>query len=390
MIDGRSTPVDAAGWLEQAESEPCFRYRMEPVRDALAHAAALITAGIDPTLDARIALRRAMVELADEQPAAARELADLATVAAERAGDRTRVLLARIVSARAALRIPELQAHAASELETIASEVTSADEPTDRLLGTELGAQLAIAMGEQLFASVDLSGARRAFGQAEDLLQGAPARALADTRFQALQGTALAAQVSRSFGRAADRMRSLLRLVTSYGSPRDELEARMALGHMLTQLGKHDDAVKHMDRARALAKDCAGVDERILATQSAALAALHGKSYGRALDRAYEALQLAGLEKRDLSSYIAAVSLISQIHLVRGNHSEAYLALVYASASLKQRLGPQATVLVDAQTEELKRSMGPAKFEAMCEGILRARQARESLERPDGDGEPEA
>lgn len=390
MIDGRSTPVDAAGWLEQAENEPCFRYRMEPVRDALAHAAALITAGIDPALDARIALRRAMVELADEQPAAARELADLATVAAERAGDRTRVLLARIVSARAALRIPELQASAASELETIASEVADADEPADRLLGTELGAQLAIAMGEQLFASVDLSGARRAFGQAEDLLQGAPARALADSRFQALQGTALAAQVSRSFGRAADRMRSLLRLVTSYGSPRDELEARMALGHMLTQLGKHDDAVKHMDRARALSKDCAGVDERILATQSAALAALHGKSYGRALDRAYEALQLAGLEKRDLSSYIAAVSLISQIHLVRGNHSEAYLALVYASASLKQRLGPQATVLVDAQIEELKRSLGPAKFEAMCEGILRARQARESLERPDGDGEPEA
>ena len=78
--------------------------------------------------------------------------------------------------------------------------------------------------------------------------------------------------------------------------------------------------LEHMDRARALSKDCAGVDERILATQSAALAALHGKSYGRALDRAYEALQLAGLEKRDLSSYIAAVSLISQIHLVRGNH----------------------------------------------------------------------
>jgi len=265
------------------------------------------------------------------------------------------------------------------DVEAIAAEVAATDDRGPGgapLLEIELGAQLAVAFGEQQLAALELDGARRAYDQAEEILREAPAPALPDARFLALQGAALTAQLARAFGRAADRLRSIVRLASTHAAPRDELEARMALGHMLTQLGKHDEAMRHLDLARALAKECAGVDERMLAAQSAALAALHGKSYGRALERAYEALKLAGLEKRDLIAYVAAVSLIAEIHLVRESPSEAYLALVYAAASVKQRLGPHATLLLDAQIEELKRSMGPARFEAMCEEIMRAREAR--------------
>lgn len=379
---GAAPAEQADAWLAVAESEPCFRWRDAPARDALERAGTLLPIAERPDLDARAALRRASVELAVENIAAARQLADVATVAAERAGDRTRALLARVISARAALRDAEQTAAATSELETLATEIAATDERGpggDRLLAIELGAQMSIAFGEQQLAVLEVAGARRAFDHAEDILREAPARELPDARVLALQGTVLAAQITRSFGRAADRLRAIVRIVNSHVSPRDELDARMALGHMLTQLGKHTDAVRQMDLARALAKECAGVDERMLATQSAALAALHGKSYGRALDRAYEALALAGLEKRDLVSYVAAVSLIAQIHLVRGVPSEAYLALLYASASVKQRLGAHAAIMLDAQIEEMKRAMGPAKFEAMCEDIMRARQERERL-----------
>jgi tetratricopeptide (TPR) repeat protein len=304
-------------------------------------------------------------------------------VAAERAGDPTRALLARVISARAAQRDPEEAASAAIELEGVAEQLAASgdDGPSgDRLLALELGAQLAIASGEQQLIALDPERARAAYDQAEGIVAEAPADALPDARFLALQGSALTAQLTRSFGRAADRLRSIVRLVSTHGAPRDELEARMGLGHMLIQLGKYDDAVRHMDLARSLAKDSGTVDERLLASQSAALAALHGKRYGRALDRAYEALEVAGLEKRSLPSYTAVVSLIAQIHLARGNPSEAYLTLLYAAASVKQRLGPQATLLFDVQIEELKRGLGPEKFDAMCEEIMRARAARERLE----------
>lgn len=380
---GAPPAEQAEAWIAVAEAAPCFRWRSAPARAALERAVALLPISDRPDLDARAALRRAALELADEEVAAARELADVATVAAERAGDRTRVILARVVSARAALRDPALVADARGELETIAAEVAASDDRGPgggKLLELELGAQLAIAFGEQQLTALELEGASRAYDEAETLLRSAPDGALADARFLALQGTALTAQIVRAFGRAADRLRTLVRLLSSHAAQRDELEARMALGHMLTQLGKHGEAVRHLDRARAMAKECAGVDERLLATQSAALAALHGKSYGRALDRAFEALKLAGLEKRDLGSYIGAVSLIAQIHLARENPREAYLALLYASASIKQRLGPHAAVVLDAEIEELKRGLGPARFEAICEEILRAREARKRLE----------
>ncbi len=377
-------PADQAdAWLAVAESEPCFRWRSAPARDALDRAAALLPLHDRHDLDARAALRRAALELADEDPASARQLADLATVAAQRAGDRTRATLARIIAARAALRDPALVGGAAGELEAIAAEIAASDDREaggSQLLAIEMGAQLMIASGEQQLVALDLEAARRAYDQAESILREAPAGALLDARFLALQGTALTAQLTRAFGRAADRLRTIVRLTNSHVAQRDELEARMALGHMLTQLGKHDEAVRHLDLARALAKASATVDERMLAAQSAALAALHGKSYGRALDRAYEALKLAGLEKRELRSYSSAVTLIAQIHLARENPSEAYLALVYAAASVKQRLGPHATVLFDAQIDELKRAMGPVKFEAMCEEIIAARAARQRLE----------
>lgn len=373
--------VDA--WIAVAEAEPCFRWRTTPARVALDRAAVLMPIHDRPDLDCRAALRRAMLELTDEEHVAARELADIATVAADRAGDRTRSTLARIISARAALRDPAQVDAAIGELEGIAADVAASGDRGmggGRLLEIQMGAQLMIASGEQQLAALELEAARRAYDQAETILKEAPAKALQDERFLALQGTALTAQLTRSFGRAADRLRTIVRMTNAHVAQRDELEARMALGHMLTQLGKHDEAVRHLDLARALAKESATVDERMLAAQSAALAAVHGKSYGRALDRAYEALELAGLEKRSLGSYISAVTLIAQIHLARENPSEAYLALVYASASVKQRLGEQATFMFDAQIEELKRSMGPEKFEAMCEDIIAARKAREGLE----------
>lgn len=383
MRSGAPPTYQVEAWIAVAESEPYFRWRTTPAREALDRAAALMPLNDRPDLDARAALRRAMVELADEENVLARELADVATVAADRAGDRTRSTIARIISARAALRDPAQVQSASSELEAIASDVAASDDRGmggGRLLAIEMGAQLMIASGEQQLAALDLEGARRAYDQAETILREAPAKTLIDARFQALQGTALIAQLGRAFGRAADRLRSIVRLANAYVAQRDELEARMALGHMLTQLGKHDEAVRHLDLARALAKESATVDEQMLAAQSAALSALHGKSYGRALDRAYEALKLAGLEKRSLNSYIGAVTLIAQIHLVRENPSEAYLALVYAAASVKQRFGEQATVMFDAQIDELKREMGPAKFEAMCEEIVAAREARDRLD----------
>ncbi|HMG55975.1 MAG TPA: hypothetical protein VK601_20895, partial [Kofleriaceae bacterium] len=264
------------------------------------------------------------------------------------------------------------------ELEAVAAEVAAArDEPADRMLGIELGAQLMIASGEQLFTALDLDGARVAYDRAETILREVPPAALVDARFQALQGTALVAQVTRAFGRAAERLQSIVRLIHAHASPRDELEARISLGHMLTQLGKHEEAARHMELARMLARHAAGVDDQLLATQSAALAALHGKSYGRALDRAYEALELAGRDKRDLASYVAVVSLISLIHQARDSPSDAYLTLVYAAASVRQRLGAHAAIAFEAQIAELKTAMGAERFEAMCEAIVRAREARE-------------
>ena len=379
---GAPQAVQAEAWIAVAESEPCFRWRSAPGREALEKAIVLMPIADRPDLDARAALRRAELELTDGETAMARTLADVATVIADRAGDQLRSLLARVISSRAALRDPDPEVSATVELGTIAAELAAIEgEPgADKLVAIALGAQLAIGSAEQALGALDLEGARRAYDHAENILREAPAAALADARFLALQGTALTAQTTRSFGRAADRLRTIVRLVKTHGSPRDELDARMALGHMLTLLGKHEDAVRHMDLARALAKTSAGVDEQLLATQSAALAAVHGKSYGRALDRAYEALALAGLEKRDVASYIAVVSLIAQIQLAREAPSEAYLALVYGAAALKQRVGPHATLMLEAQIEEMKRNMGPEKFEVMCEEIIRAREARERLE----------
>ena len=372
----------ADAWISLAEAEPSFRWRSGAAREALERAIVLMPIAARPDLDARAALRRARLELADENLSAARTLADVATVIAQRAGDVTRARLARTIAARAALRDPETAVTAGSELETIAEEIVaeSDDEPADRMLAIELGVELTIGHAEQHLAALQLDEARRTYDRAETLLREVTAGELPDLRFLALQGTALTAQITRSFGRAADRLRSIVRLVNGHVSPRDELDARMALGHMLTQLGNHEEAVRHQDLARALAIAHAGVDERLLATQSAAMAALHGKSYGRALDRAYEALRLAGLEKRDVSAYLAVVSLIAQIHLARNNPSEAYLALLYGAASVKQRLGPFAAILLEAQIEEMKRSMGATAFEAMCVEIMRAREARAAAE----------
>ncbi|MEJ7600929.1 MAG: hypothetical protein WKG01_23690 [Kofleriaceae bacterium] len=377
-----SRAEQAEAWIAAAEGEPCFRWRSAPARDALEKAIVLMPIADRPDLDARAALRRAELELTDGETTTARTLADVATVICDRAGDRMRSLLARVISSRAALRDPDPAVSATAELATIASELASIeDEPgADKLIAIALAAQLAIGSAEQALGVLDLDGARGAYDHAETILREAPAAALADARFLALQGTALTAQTTRSFGRAADRLRTIVRLVRTHGSPRDELDARMALGHMLTLLGKHEDAVRHLDLARALAKAAAGVDEQLLATQSAALAAVHGKSYGRALDRAYEALKLAGLEKRDVASYLGVVSLIAQIHLAREAPSEAYLALVYGAAALKQRIGSTAGLMLEVQIEEMKKAMGPEKFETMCEQIIRAREARARLE----------
>jgi len=376
--DPASAPgVRAEVWLELAELEPAFKHRGAEAARALDRATALLATESDPARELRAALRGAQLALIADDAARARELAELALVCARRADDVAAGLAADALLLRARLLAGELDA-CREQLQALAREllqqVTPAP-PLQQVSASRAELQLALAAAELHLVDGDFAAAAERYQSALDALPRRGRDALVDEEFQALQGVALTAQLGRRPGRAAEHLRRLLELTVRYQAARDELDARLALGNTLVSLGKLPEARRQLDRARALAGTAGGVDERLLAASSAALAALHARDFAVALDRAYEALRHAGRGKRDVTAYVAAISLIASIHVARENFAEAYLALANGAAALRHVVGPVAAALLEVEVDALREQLGHDRFEQMCADILAQRQA---------------
>ena len=99
-----------------------------------------------------------------------------------------------------------------------------------------------------------------------------------------------------------------------------------------------------------------------------------------ALDRVLEIARTA-VDRGKPELYAQAVALMGEVYARKGDFTQAFLALLKGRAALKLTVSEAAARLVDPHVDALAERMGQANFDAMCERVVAAQEARKRLER---------
>lgn len=358
-------PALARALVDLVEREPALGRRTAVVRTLIDEAAAVLTAHPDPALQARLLLRLAYVRMVElDLEAAERSL--------ERAGatcdDEALRFWGAVRACRVAIRRGERERPGALLL---AAAARLADAPAQAAPWPDVATELALGIAE-----LEISGDRPdpAALEAVDDLEADATRP--DVAFTAAQ---LRATHLLSMGQpepAARALRVVLRLCTEYGSPADEVEARLALAGALTARGDAiglEEASRHVQAARELARRHDLAPEHVAALiGDAGILARRGK-VASAIDRCLEIARL-GAAAGDSDRLVAAVGLMAELYAQTGDYASAYRAIAEAYHGLRDATGVECEPLFRPHLAALRDRMGQARFDQLTRDVRQARQ----------------
>jgi tetratricopeptide (TPR) repeat protein len=162
----------------------------------------------------------------------------------------------------------------------------------------------------------------------------------------------------------------------------DDDAGPLARGELLLELSITYVTGHQFDAARAAADQAeaaataAAVDDglRLRVTGQRGVIALAAGDATAALTYA-EATRAGAVATRDVTTYLAAASLIAMIHEQAGRLVDAYDTYMRAKASLGELLGAEAQGLITPAIALFEERLGPARFREVWDGWVAARRA---------------
>ncbi len=361
--------------VELAERRAILQFAGAPVKQLLLDAAPELEG--DPILEARCMLRLGAVALAEES-------FEVADGHLSRAADRFRaaeyfpgVFVATTQAARLLVR-QDKRDEAKGLLDALAKDLLGLGES----LGPRAAIGLSVALGEWTLDDEDAGPAEVHFQEALSAIDRAGI-ADDDARFAALGGLAALATLQGDGRRAGGFWRPALGIAQAYGSVEDVLQARLNLGLALVSTNEpgprgdgHAQLQIVVDEARER-----GLDKFRLPALMGLVGVYSNKGATEgALDRVLEIARSA-VDQGKPELYAQAVALMGEVYARKGDFTQAFLALLKGRAALKLTVSEEAAKLVDPHIDALAERMGQAKFDAMCERVVAAQEARKRLER---------
>ncbi len=358
--------------VERAEHEPLLGHRIAPVRAAIDAAAAMLDQVPVPALRARVMLRLASVKLAEQDY----EGADQALEAVGRhVPDHVELrFLCGVRACRVALRRGAEPRRIARETLLAVAERLDAFETTGPAWDA-VTTEVALAIAE--LALHDEEPDPTAFEPIAAITAGFAADLRhADTVFAGDQLVAAFAIQTGEPERAARALRDAVRTAKAAGSPRDEIESRLALASVLAAIGTPlalEEAAHAAQAARdhALAHGLTDLAAATLVAQAGVLAA-SGKT-ATAIDRVLELATLA-VEKRDVTQYVSAVAIMAELYAKTGDYVSAFRTIAESHRALATATKGDPTELFRPLLARLRDQIGAERLDKIAADVARANE----------------
>jgi len=367
----------ATAAVEHAEREPLLGHRIAPVRAAIDAAAPLLDAVPSPQLRARLMLRLASVKLAEQDY----EGADQALEAVGRhvPDDTTLRFLAGVRSCRVAIRRnAQTRKLARDTLLNVAARLDAFDTNTPAWDGVTTEVALAIAELALHDDEPDPS-AFEPIGEIVGGLTGNPRHT--DTAFAGHQLIAAFALQTADAERAARALRAAVQLAKDAGSPRDEIESRLAFASALVATEDRlrlDEAIRTVQiaRDRALEYELDDLHQAALVAQAGVLSAA-GKTAG-AIDRVLELARLA-VAKQDVPQYVGAVAIMAELYAKTGDHVSAFRTIAESHRALAEATNSDPTPLFRPLLARLRDRIGADRLDRITREVDIANRLAEQI-----------
>ena len=369
-----TTEAEATQAVERAEREPLLGARIAQVRAAIDAAAPLLDEVAVPQLRARILLRLASVKLAEQDY----EGADQALEAVGRhvPDDTTLRFLCGVRSCRVAIRRnAETRKLARDTLLSVAARLDAFD--TNQPAWDGVTTEVALAIAE--LALHDDEPDSSAFEPIAEIVKGHTIHA--DTAFAGhLLLSAFALQTADP-ERAVKSLRAAVQLAKDAGSPRDEVEARLALASALVatdSLIAFDEALRtvQLARDRTLEHQLDDLHQAALVAQAGVLSAA-GKTAG-AIDRVLELARIA-VAKQDVPQYVGAVAIMAELYAKTGDHVSAFRTIAESHAALSAATSTDTTALFRPLLQRLRERVGAERLDRIAREVETANRLAEQI-----------
>lgn len=375
-MSGIGDEAAATAAVEHAEREPLLGHRIAPVRAAIDAAAPLLETAA-PQLRARLMLRLASVKLAEQDY----EGADQALEAVGRhvPDDTTLRFLAGVRSCRVAIRRDaEARKVARDTLLSVAARLDAFDTNTPAWDGVTTEVALAIAELALHDDEPDPS-AFEPIGEIIAGLTGNPRHT--DTAFAGQQLVAAFALQTADPERASRALRAVVQLAKDAASPRDEIEARLALASALVATDSAialDEAIRTVQiaRDRALEHQLDELQQAALVAQAGVLSAA-GKTAG-AIDRVLELARLA-VAKQDVPQYVGAVAIMAELYAKTGDHVSAFRTIAESHRALAEATNGDPTPLFRPLLARLRDRIGADRLDRIAREVELANRLAEQI-----------
>jgi tetratricopeptide (TPR) repeat protein len=362
-----TTEAEAIAAVERAEREPLLGSRIAAVRAAIDAAAPLLDQLPVPQLRARILLRLASVKLAEQDYEGADQA--LEAVARHVPDDTTLRFLCGVRACRVAIRRnAETRKLARDTLLNVAARLDAFETNAPAWDGVTTEVALAIAELALHDDEPDPS-AFEPIAQIVNGLTGDPRHA--DTAFTGHLVLGAFALQTADPERAVRSLRAAVQLAKDAGSPRDEVEARLALASALVatdSLIALDEALRTVQvaRDRTLEHQLADLHQATLVAQAGVLSAA-GKTAG-AIDRVLELARIA-VAKQDVPQYVGAVAIMAELYAKTGDHVSAFRTIAESHAALAAATNSDTTALFRPLLQRLRERIGGERLDRIAREV---------------------
>ena len=362
--------AEALAAVERAEREPLLEHRVVPVRAAIDAAAAILDHVVAPALRARLMLRLASVKMAEQDYEGADQALD--AVGRHVPDDAATRFLCGVRACRVAIRRgPEARDGARQMLLAVADRLDAFETVGPAWEGVTTEVALAIAE----LALHDDEPDPSAFEPIAAIARGHAADPRdADTAFAGEQLVAAFALQTADPERAARALRSAVQIARAAGSPRDEIQARLALASVLAAQAT-PLALEEAARTAQLARDHAlghGLEDLASAAliAQAGLLAASGKT-AQAIDRVLE-LARGAVAQQDLHKYVSAVAVMAELYTKSGDHVSAFRTIAESHRALAEATNDDPIDLFRPLLARLRDHIGPERLDEIAANVATA------------------
>jgi len=176
-------------------------------------------------------------------------------------------------------------------------------------------------------------------------------------------------------------LRAAVQLARDAGSPRDEVETRLALASALVatdSLIALDEALRTVQvaRDRTLEHQLDDLHQATLVAQAGVLSAA-GKTAG-AIDRVLELARLA-VAKQDVPQYVGAVAIMAELYAKTGDHVSAFRTIAESHAALAAATNSDTTSLFRPLLERLRERVGGERLDRIAREVETANRLAEQI-----------